>query len=96
MESAPGDIRCVLNASDLRIFLETNKERENLNLLDIPGQRLDVADINSRATVQEAQEALNSSAAEALCVRRITAPMIASVLGIITQDDIDNYREVSE
>ena len=96
VESAPGDIRCVLNASDLRIFLETNKERENLNLLDIPGQRLDVADINSRATVQEAQEALNSSAAEALCVRRITAPMIASVLGIITQDDIDNYREVSE
>jgi len=95
IESAPGDIRCILNASDLRIFLDTNRRVAILHPLDIPGRRLDVVDINSRATVQEAQEALNSSDAEALCVRRITAPMIAPVLGIITQDDIDNYREVS-
>ena len=65
-----------------------------MNLLEIPGQRLDVVDVNSRATVQEAQETLNSTDAEALCVRRVTAPMIATVLGIVTQDDIDNFREV--
>ena len=94
VESAPGDIRCILNASDLRIFLDANTEEENLNLLEIPGQRLDVVDVNSRATVQEAQETLNSTDAEALCVRRVTAPMIATVLGIVTQDDIDNFREV--
>lgn len=37
IESAPGDIRCILNASDLRIFLDTNSSVATLHLLDIPG-----------------------------------------------------------
>jgi len=36
---------------------------------------------------------LREAAAEALCVRRISAPHIESVLGVITQEDIDSYRE---
>jgi CIC family chloride channel protein len=64
-----------------------------LPLLEIPGLRLDVVNIDLRATILEAQSTLREAAAEALCVRRISAPLIETVLGVITQEDIDNYRE---
>ena len=43
-------------------------------------------------TLAEAQEVLSELGTEALCIRRTTAPMIETVLGVITQQDIDNYR----
>ena len=46
-----------------------------------------------RATLAEAQEILRQQQAEALCIRRTTAPMIETVLGVVTQRDIDNYRD---
>lgn len=103
VEKTPGRIRCVLNATDLLVFLndeyaqptesdpEPGKEEQIIDLMKIPGQRRDVANIDYRATLAEAQHALRDS--EAVCVRRVTAPMIATVLGVITQQDIDNYRE---
>ena len=103
VEKTPGRIRCVLNATDLLVFLndeyaqqpgsgpEPETEDQIIDLMKIPGQRRDVANIDYRATLAEAQHALRDS--EAVCVRRVTAPMIATVLGIITQQDIDNYRE---
>ena len=90
----------MLNATDLLVYLngncanddaEPDQEEQIIDLMRIPGQRLDVSDIDYRATVSEAQHALRDS--EAVCVRRVTAPMIATVLGVITQQDIDNYRE---
>lgn len=54
--------------------------------------RKDVASIDARATVAEAQQMLNSQTVEALCVQRKNTP---AILGVITQEDIDNYREVS-
>ena len=133
VETTPGDIRCVLSASDLMVYLDslddTNSEsgesarREpeersspgvapasqltseqvsadnptestrEVALLEIPGLRLDVVNIDLRATILEAHSTLREAAAEALCVRRITAPLIESVLGVITQEDIDSYRE---
>jgi len=62
------------------------------DLLELPGMRKDVARIDARATVEEAQRMLNSESVEALCVQRMNAP---AILGVITQEDIDNYREVS-
>jgi len=101
VEKAPGRIRCVLNATDLLVYLneeyaptddaEPDQEEQIIDLMKIPGQRRDVSNIDYRATVAEAQHALRDS--EAVCVRRVTAPMIATVLGVITQQDIDNYRE---
>ncbi len=107
VETAPGRISCVLNAADLRAFLvqrppaeSDNAEEEqhevpeqSVNLLSIPALRMDVADIDVRATIDEAQQALRAEAVEALCVRQTTAPMISRVLGVITQADIDSYRE---
>ena len=55
--------------------------------------RRDASDIDYRATVDEAYVMLRSPDVEALCVRRTSAPMIASVRGVIVQEDIDNYRE---
>jgi CIC family chloride channel protein len=96
VESAEGRSRSVLNASDLRAYVEDlgdADEREDVRLLEIPGTRRDVTDIDYRSTVDEAQEKLRSPDVEALCVRRTTAPMITPVRGIIIQEDIDNYRE---
>lgn len=96
VETAPGEIHCVLAASDLMAYLEETEEKsveDNIDLLSIPALRMDTVDIDFRATVLQAQDALSEVKAEALCVRRTSAPMIATVLGIITQRDIDSYRE---
>ena len=129
VETAPGEIRCVLSTSDLMVYLETHDEANpgpfeisgqdaeeqgsaaatqpisqaaadqaaespaEVQLLEIPGLRLDVANIDLRATLQEAQQTLREAKAEALCVRRISAPHTESVLGVIIQEDIDNYHE---
>lgn len=92
---APERVRCVLNAGDLRNFLDRpdTDDDSDVRLLDIPGNRRDTADIDYRATVEEAQALLHSPNVEALCVRSPTAPMISSVRGVIIQEDVDNYRE---
>ncbi|MCP5181970.1 MAG: chloride channel protein [Pseudomonadales bacterium] len=87
------NVHCILNAADLAAFLETQPERsDTINLLRIPGQRFDVVAIDARATVQEAQQAIAESSAEACLVRRLTAPMIRPVVGIITEEEINGYR----
>ena len=114
VETAPGEIRCVLSASDLMVYLEDQDARSaeknsevvdacdneeeaeqpaEVCLLDIPGERKDVVNIDIRATIEQAQQALRDVEAEALCVRRVAAPLIESVLGVITQEDINSYRE---
>ena len=96
VETAPGDIRCVLNAVDLIAYLEEHDpDQPEIDLLQIPAMRKDVASLDARATVEEAQQTLGHTDAEALCVRRTTAPLIDSVLGVITQEDIDNYRDLN-
>ncbi len=93
VETEPGQVRCVLRGSDLRAYLESEPAvEETVDLLEVPGQRLDVANLDYRATLAEAQEVLNELGTEALCIRRTTAPMIDTVLGVVTQQDIDNYR----
>jgi hypothetical protein len=95
VETEPGRVRCVLNAIDLRAHLEEEGPADDaeVSLLRIPGVRRDAGDIDYRATVDEAYAKLRSPDVEALCVRRTSAPMIASVRGVIVQEDIDNYRE---
>jgi chloride channel protein, CIC family len=105
VEVAPGEIRSLLNAVDLKAFLDEREEQhaakkkdgkpEEIDLYGIPGLRMDTADIDYRATIYEAQEVLKNGNAEALCVRRASAPLIRRVLGVITQADIDNYRDTT-
>lgn len=95
VETEPGQVRCVLNAMDLQAHLEEAEPDDDaeVHLLRIPGVRRDAGDIDYRATLEEAYAKLRSPEIEALCVRRTSAPMIASVRGVITQEDIENYRE---
>ena len=65
---------------------------ETIELLSIPGQREDVVNIDIRATLQEALEELNEQGVRALCVRRTSMPLVAPIMGVLTRDDINNYR----
>ncbi len=101
IETEPGAIKTILKAADLMAYLKEGEDgddppdaEEPINLLALPGMRMDVVSIDSRATIHEAQELLNRSGAEALLVRRTSAPLIAPVLGVVTQDAINNFREV--
>jgi CIC family chloride channel protein len=83
-----GHLRCILNAADLRAFLEDHPQVDEVHLLRMPGMRKDIADIDSRATIAEARQALGDKRAEALCVRGHSA---GPVLGVVTQDAIDRF-----
>ena len=91
-----GDQPWYLDGSDVDGWDETPQEDFEINLLRIPGQRMDVATISAQATVMQVQELLNRTGTEACCVTRTTAPMIAPLVGVITQNDIENYRDKSE
>jgi len=87
--------RMLLRAADLASHLEAGgaDNDEAIDLIEIPGKRYDLAPIHLQATLQEAQEQLNASNAEALYVQRQTAPGINRVYGILTRDMIDaTYR----
>ncbi|MEM7100834.1 MAG: chloride channel protein [Pseudomonadota bacterium] len=87
-------IKALLNPADLAVFLaERGAEEESINLMQLPGQRMDVTTISSQATVMQLQNALDKTGAEACCVTRTTAPMIAPVVGVVTQSHINNYRD---
>lgn len=82
-----------LKAADLaRALLDENlAEDEALDLLEIPGQRLELAPIHLQATLSEAFDRLNDYGVDALYVQHTTAPMIQKISGIITRDAIENY-----
>ena len=93
-----GNPVALLPAVDLARHLESigvnNKitaEKVQVDLLSIPARRRDLKNIPWEATIQEALSTLQASGAEALYVERIRAPMIKSVVGVITRDDIENY-----
>jgi CIC family chloride channel protein len=61
-------------------------EQANIDLKDIPAMRLDVVSIDFQATLREAWERLQRGNAEALCIRRVLAPMVAPTLGVLTRE----------
>ena len=97
VDEANGGILAVLNPADLAAFIEIrNAQDAQINLLQLPGQRMDVTTIGAQATVMQLQQLLDKTQVEACCVTRTTAPMINPVVGIVTQNHIDNYRDRTE
>lgn len=90
-----GRLRAVLNPDDLAAFLITRPDEDEIGLLELPGQRMDVTQIDSRATALEVHQVILSAQAEACCVTRMTAPMITPVVGVITKHHIENYRNTN-
>lgn len=93
-----GDPVALLPAVDLARHMEsieadniTTAEKVQVDLLSIPARRRDLKKIHWEATIQEALSTLQASGAEALYVERTGAPMIKSVVGVITRDDIEHY-----
>jgi len=91
-------LTAVLNPADLGAFLAERDfdEEEEIRLLRIPGQRMDVSTIGAEATVMQVQQVFDKTGTEACCVIRTTAPMIAPVVGVVTQRDIENYRNTTQ
>ena len=92
VESKP---HCILPARDLVLHLDTMAEQEledtQLDLMELPGNRQDLAFIGIQATLFEAVRELENSGLEALCITRASAPMINPVVGILTPHEIDLY-----
>lgn len=65
-------------------------EGGELDLLAIPGKRLQVLPVNLQATLHEAYEILERGGAEALYVERVTAPGIRRVYGILTPEMLES------
>jgi CIC family chloride channel protein len=82
----------ILRAEDLAAWLEKSDDPE-VDLAEIPATRKDVTSILLQATLSEALDTLNSSGVQALFVNRISAPMIDSVVGILTREDIESYYQ---
>lgn len=90
----------ILSAISLAGYLETleepdvqNNEKppgEEHDLMDIPGKRLGLAPIQLHETLQEAMEKLDNGEGEALYVRRMSAPGIWRIYGILTREQIES------
>jgi CIC family chloride channel protein len=93
IESEAQDARSILNATDLRRYLESDDApaEGDIDLMRVPGLREDVAMIDDKATVHEALETLDRSGAEALCVHRTATPSAAGVVGILPRADVERY-----
>lgn len=64
-----------------------------INLLDIPAERLELAPVPLQATLQEALDVLQARGVDALRVERTTAPGIQHVYGVLTRGRIESaYR----
>jgi CIC family chloride channel protein len=83
----------IVRSEDLLNHLAASKD-EQINLNKIPATRFDVKPILIQATLSEALDMLNSSGVQGIYVNRITAPLMDSVVGIVTRSDIESYYQI--
>lgn len=97
IDNEEGQVTALLSPSDLAAFMqERGASEEKIGLLELPGRRMDVTMVDVQATVLEAQEAMSDAQVEACCVYRISAPMIRPIVGVLTQNHIETYRNRTE
>jgi chloride channel protein, CIC family len=94
-----------LKAADLARWLmedesqDAEVERDEaplIDLLEIPGVRLEMAPIHLQATLSEAFERLNDQAVDALYVEHGNRPKQKRISGIITRGAIERYYRLSD
>jgi chloride channel protein, CIC family len=76
---------------DEEIAEEAEVEGELIDLLEVPGQRLEMAPIHLQATLSEAFMRLNDQAVDALYVEHGHRPKHKRISGIITRGAIERY-----
>lgn len=86
----------LLAAADISAFIDNNSHdpQEEIKLLDIPGRQWLLKPIHQQASLYEAQQELKKYKADALYVERQASYWLSPVIGIITQEHIDNYYRV--
>lgn len=86
----------IMPAAELARYVATQAPSEqdaDVDLLDIPARRLDAAPIELQANLDEAADILRQSNVDALIVRRMTAPGIHRLYGVLTAERVENaYR----
>jgi len=89
----PEEAAFLLPAVDLVHALKDAGDKDRFDLREVPAQRLQAAEIDMQASLQEAHQNLHDTGAEALYVARITAPGIKRVYGVLTPQRIEQaYR----
>ncbi len=84
-----GNLVDLFPAADLATYLEAHKDDTTLDLLKIPAERLSVAPLDFRATLEDAWRLLRGHHVEALYVTR---PEGDTVYGILSEQDIERFR----
>lgn len=80
----------LLMSADLLHFI-TAQQQEEIDLLEIPGQRFDSQLINMRATLQQALDLMNQKQVDALCVGSTDSEGNTVVHGVLTRQVIESY-----
>lgn len=88
-ERKPGFI---LPTVDLIKYVDEKNPGE-IDLREIPATRKTVRPIMLQATLKEALDSMKETGSESLYVNRISAPMIDSVVGVLTRHDIETYYQ---
>ncbi|MFO8004073.1 chloride channel protein [Thioalkalivibrio sp.] len=78
----------LLSAADLVHAIARDAEASEFDLLEIPGTRLQTAEIDRLANLREAQSRMRDSGAQALLVTGHAVPGLKRVEGILTAEDI--------
>lgn len=88
----------VLHAVDLVNFIQNRESKEKIpdtiDLLHMPASRLDVVPVLMSATLKEALDEMDKHSADAVYVRRMNAPNIYRVFGVVTRQDIERFYKV--
>ncbi|MFC1750957.1 chloride channel protein [Pseudomonadota bacterium] len=88
-------VNCILPAADLARQLGS-RDYEEIDMLQMPGQRKAAVSIDLRATLQEGLEQLKQSQAEALFVVGAADSGEERVLGVVTREDIEEHYHYSK
>lgn len=89
---SPGRLT-LLRAVELAHHLRESERSDEIDLMEIPGKRLEATSIHLEATLQEAVEKLAHTGAEAAYVERMIAPTFYRTYGVLTRDHIETaYR----
>lgn len=79
----------LLRAVDLLQYLNDKQECESLDLLEIPGKRLQVVNIDIRATLAKARDVFQTENAEALCVVHWNPNARKRIYGVVIREQFE-------
>jgi len=67
------------------------REKEDIDLLSIPGDRQDIASIYLQGNLEEALDTMDRESVDAVYIFRTTAPMTDKIYGVLTRETIESH-----